>query len=132
MISPSTIKKKDLRTFAQIWSFIFCILAFLPIIRGEGEIRVWAIYVAASFFVISFAFPKILTYFYIYWLKFGEIMGNIISKIILTVLFFIVFMPIGILFKILGKDLLSKKFDTNKETYWIERDTQPGSMENQF
>lgn len=132
MLNPNSIKRKDLRNFALIWTFIFTVISVFPLIKGEGELRLWAIIVAAAFLIIGLFIPNILKYFYIYWVKFGEIMGNIVSKVILTLLFFIVFFPVGLVFRLMGKDLLSKKLDKNTNSYWINREIQPGSMENQF
>jgi len=132
LLNPNSIKRKDLRNFALIWTFIFTVISVFPLIKGEGELRLWAIIVAAAFLIIGLFIPNILKYFYIYWVKFGEIMGNIVSKVILTLLFFIVFFPVGLVFRLMGKDLLSKKLDKNTNSYWINREIQPGSMENQF
>jgi len=132
LLNPNSIKRKDLRNFALIWTFIFTVISVFPLIKGEGELRLRAIIVAAAFLIIGLFIPNILKYFYIYWVKFGEIMGNIVSKVILTLLFFIVFFPVGLVFRLMGKDLLSKKLDKNTNSYWINREIQPGSMENQF
>lgn len=132
MLNPNSIKRKDLRNFALIWTFIFTVISIFPLIKGEGELRLWSIIVASIFLITGLLVPNILKYFYIYWIKFGEIMGNIVSKVILTLLFFIVFFPVGLVFRLMGKDLLSKKLDKNTSSYWIEREIQPGSMENQF
>ena len=48
------------------------------------------------------------------------------------IIFFLVVTPIGFMLRILGKDLLNKKYDKEKETYWIKRDTSIGTMKRQF
>jgi len=48
------------------------------------------------------------------------------------VVFFLVVTPIGLIMKIMGKDLLNKKYDKKKRTYWIKRDTLIGTMKRQF
>ena len=47
------------------------------------------------------------------------------------IIFFLVVTPIGILMKLLKKDLLNLKFN-NKETYWIEKNEPKSKMKNQF
>lgn len=59
-------------------------------------------------------------------------MGKINSKIIIFILFYFIFLPIGLVFKILKKDLLKKKLDKSSNSYFIDRVTQPGDMKNQF
>ena len=46
--------------------------------------------------------------------------------------FFLVVTPTGLIMKILGKDLLEKKYIKNNKTYWIKRDKPPGTMKQQF
>jgi len=125
------IKKHDLKMFAIIWSAIFVVVGVVPLLKGQ-DIRVWAIVVAMVFSIIAFTKPQILTPFYKVWMKFGEFMGRIMSKIIMFILYFGIFTPVAIFLKIIGKDLLNKKVDKSQKSYWIERETQPQSMKHQF
>ena len=127
------INIKQLRSFGFIWAFIFALIAFYPIIDGR-KIKFWALYGSILFILISLTYPKLYekTYFYQGWLKFGEFMGKINSKIIIFILFFLVFFPMGILLKIFRKDLLAKKLDKSAKSYFIDRQKQPEGMENQF
>lgn len=70
--------------------------------------------------------------FYKTWIKFGDFTSEIIAKIIIAILFYVVFTPVSIILKLLNKDLLNKKIDKNAKTYWIERNIQPLSLKNQF
>ncbi len=45
-----------------------------------------------------------------------------VTTVTLTVCFFLVFAPMGLLLRLLGKDLLSQKWDRNAKSYWIERE----------
>ena len=47
------------------------------------------------------------------------------------IIFFLVVTPIGLFMRILGKDLLNLKFNTQK-SYWIERESVKSKMKNQF
>lgn len=124
-------KQKDLKTFALIWSFIFLIVGLWPLLHGNA-VRLWAIVVMLIFGIIAFSKPSLLSSFYKIWVKVGEFIGGIISKAIMVILFYGMFTPIAIILRLLGKDLLGKKLDKNSSSYWIERDTQPGSLKNQF
>ena len=123
--------KKTLRDFSLIWSGIFLFIAFWPLIKGES-FRIWGLIVSLIFIAIAFIRPEILTSFYKYWTKIGEFIGNIVSKVMLGVLFYLFFTPVAFILRLFGKDLLNKKLDKNKESYWINRETQPESMKNQF
>ena len=65
------------------------------------------------------------------WFKFGLFLGKIISPIIMGVIFFLVVTPIGFLMKLLGKDLINLKFNSEK-SYWIEKSGPKSKMKNQF
>lgn len=125
--------KKDLKIFGLIWAAVFCIIALMPLFKGEPP-RVWALYVTLLFVISAFFFPEIYqkTHFYQSWIKLGGVIGKINSKIIIFILFYFICLPVGLVLKILKKDLLSKKIDQSKSTYFIDRDTQPGDMKNQF
>ncbi len=124
-------KLNDLKTFALIWSFIFSIIGLWPLI-DNGGIRLWALAITLIFILIAFLKPAILKSFYKIWIKIGEFVGNIVSKVIMIILFYGMFTPTALVLKIFGKDLLRKKLDKNSPTYWIKRETQPGSLKNQF
>ena len=75
---------------------------------------------------------KLTTKIYNGWIKFGDTIGKVTSKIILFVLFFLLFTPIALFLRVIGKDLLDKKIKRDKKSYWIEREEQPTSMKYQF
>ena len=75
---------------------------------------------------------KLLTPLNKLWFKFGMILGAIIAPIVMGVVFFLVITPIGIIMRIMGKDLLKKRYDKKKETYWIKRDKPVNTMKKQF
>jgi hypothetical protein len=69
---------------------------------------------------------------YKYWIKFGDKLGQFTSKIALSIIFFLLFTPISLFLKLMGKDLLDKNIEKSKKSYWIEREIQPTSMKYQF
>ena len=58
-------------------------------------------------------------------------LGKIISPMVMGLIFFFVVTPIGILMRILKKDLLNLKMNNNK-SYWIEKSEPKSKMRNQF
>lgn len=124
---------KNLRTFGLIWALIFLGIATYPILKDNTP-RYWSIYISLGFLTTSFVYPKLykISYFYQVWIKFGDFIGKINSKIIIFILFYFLFLPIGILLKIFRKDLLGKRIDSSASSYFIDREKQPEGMENQF
>lgn len=123
--------KKELRNFAFIWTGFFLIIALFPLIKGHN-IRIWALYPAGFFGVIGLVLPLFLMPFYRVWIKFGNFMGKVNSTIIIFLMFAIIFVPIGIVMRLFGKDPLHKKISKDIPSYWVKRQEQPGSMKNQF
>ena len=66
------------------------------------------------------------------WIKLGEILGIIIAPIVMALVYFAILTPVSIIVRVFGKDLLGLKFFKEKETYWIKRKKNLGSMKKQF
>ena len=49
----------------------------------------------------------------------------------MSIIFFVIITPIGIIMKMLGKDLLNKKYN-KQNSYWIIKDNSKNSMKQQF
>ena len=75
---------------------------------------------------------KLLTPLNQLWFKFGMILGAIVAPIVMGFVFFLVVTPIGFIMRIMGKDLLKKRYDKKRGTYWIKRDKPVSSMKQQF
>lgn len=125
------IKISTNRNFGLIFFIIFLIVSFWPLMHSE-PIRIWAIFVSLFFLILGLTDSKILTPLNKLWFKFGIILGNVVSPIVMGLIFFLVVTPIGLFMKIIGKDFLNLKYDNKKKTYWIKRDKPTGSMRRQF
>ena len=125
------ISNNDLRNFGLIWAFIFTVIGLWPVKNG-GDLRTWSMFASGIFAAVAMIAPVILKQFYKVWVKFGNFVGKINSKIIIFILFVFLFVPFGFFARLFGKDLLGKKIDKSASTYWITRESKPGSMKNQF
>ena len=118
------------RSFGIVFFAVFLLIALYPLIYSE-EIRVWSLIISLIFLVLGFLNSKILTPLNKLWFKFGIFLGKIISPIIMGIIFFLVVTPIGLLMRLLGKDLINLKYNNNK-SYWIEKKGPKSKMKNQF
>jgi len=112
-------------------AIFFIIVAIWPKFYGN-EIRIWSIIVSFIFIFFSLFFPRYLKTLNILWTKFGFLLGKIISPIIMMIIFFLIVTPIGLLMRMLQKDILKLKKDENLSTYWINRSDKKSNMKNQF
>ena len=123
-------KKNSNRSFGILFFVVFLIISLWPLLKGN-DLRNWSLIISILFLILGLLKSKFLTPLRRIWIKFGELLGKIISPIILAIVFFIVITPIGLFMKILRKDLLNIKF-TKDKSYWIKRDKDLGPMKNQF
>ena len=118
------------KSFGIVFFIFFLLIALYPLINKE-DIRLWAFITSIIFLILGLLKSPILTPLNKVWFKFGIFLGRIVSPFVMGVIFFFVVTPIGIIMRILGKDLLNLKFHT-KKSYWIEKSGPKSKMKNQF
>ena len=118
------------RNFGIVFTIVFLIISLWPLLKGT-DIRYWSLTISLIFFVLAIMNSKILTPLNKIWMKFGFLLGKIISPIVMGFIFFFIVTPTGIIMRLLGKDLLNLK-KNNQSTYWIKKDNKNNSMKNQF
>lgn len=118
-------------SFGITFSLVLAFISFY-IFYFHNNISIVIILASITLFLISFIYPKLLSIPNKIWLKFGMILGAIVSPIIMAIIYFAVVTPIGLIMKILGKDLLKQKINLEKKSYWILRNENSSSMKDQF
>ena len=129
-MKQNKIKIGSNRSFGIVFFVVFLIISIWPLL-DEKELRYWALIVSIIFLILGILKSNILTPLNKVWFKFGILLGNIISPIIMTFIFFLVVTPISFIMKIFGKDILNLK-KNNNSSYWIKKDKQSDSMRKQF
>ena len=124
------IKIGSNRSFGIVFFGVFLIIALYPLINGD-ELRLWSLIISIIFLLLGLVNSKILNPLNKLWFKFGIFLGKVISPLVMGIIFFLVVTPIGLLMRLLNKDLLNLKFN-KKETYWIEKIDTKSKMKNQF
>lgn len=124
------IKISSNRSFGMFFSFIFLVIAIYPIFNGY-PLRIWALVISFIFLILGLTDSKYLNFFNFIWFKLGLQLAKIFNPIILGLIFFVIVTPIAILMKILNKDLLSLKYNSNN-SYWIDKPEIKSNMKDQF
>ena len=124
------IKRSSNKSFGIVFFILFLIIGIWPLL-SNSDVRIWAVIVSVIFLVLGLLNSKFLTPLNEVWFKLGIFLGKIISPIIMGIIFFCVVTPIGLLLRILGKDIINLKFNKNK-SYWIEKKGPKSKMKNQF
>ena len=118
------------RSFGIVFFIVFLVIATYPLINN-GELRLWSLIISLIFLFLGSVNSKILNPLNNLWFRFGIFLGNVISPLIMGIIFFLVVTPTGLLIRLLNKDLLNLKFK-NTSTYWIEKTEPKSKMKNQF
>jgi len=121
--------KKNNISFGILFFVFFLIIGLYPLISNE-PIRIWSIIVSLVFLTVTIIKPNLFTFLNKLWIKFGILLGKIISPIVMGLVFFFVVTPIGIFVKILKKDVMGLK--RGQSSYWITREEKIQSMKKQF
>ena len=124
------IKKSSNKNFGIVFFVFFFLIGFWPLLNDQSY-RLWAIIISFIFLILGLINSKFLTPLNILWFKFGLFLGKIVSPIVMGIIFFVVVTPIGVLMRMMNKDLLNLKFNNNK-TYWIKKNELKSKMKNQF
>ncbi len=114
------------RSFGLVFAALFLGVGIWPLVSNH-EIRWWAIGASGLLVCLALLAPGTLTHPNRLWMKLGLALGRVTSTIALTILFFLVVTPTGILLKLFGKDPMNLSFDTSAKTYWIPRRSVKGS-----
>ena len=118
------------RSFGIVFFIVFLLIALYPLLK-DNDLRIWSLVISFIFLILGLINSKILTPLNRLWFKFGLLLGKFISPLIMGIIFFIVVTPIGIIMRLLKKDLLNLKYN-KKETYWIDKSGPKSKMKNQF
>lgn len=122
------------RSFGLVFAGFFALVALWPLIHGVSP-RWWALALAAAFAAAAFAAPGLLRPLNRAWFAFGMLLHHVVNPIIMAAMFYGAILPMGLLLRALGKDLLRLKRDPAAPSYWIPREPpapEPGSMQKQF
>jgi hypothetical protein len=124
---------KELRNFGLLVGGVFSVIGVWPMVfRGE-PLRLWAVIVGSLLILFGALVPTWLAPIHRGWMWVGHVLGWINTRIILGVIFYGLITPIGVLFRLLGKDTMRQTFSDASPTYRVNREPRPRShMKFQF
>ncbi len=110
--------KKQLRTFGITLALVLTILGIIQFLKGNIFIYKCLFGGAFVTLVTALLIPIVIRPLYIGALYLSHVLGWFNTRLILGLLFYLIFTPIAIIFRIIGRDPLERKFDTNVPSYW--------------
>ena len=124
---------RQLRSFGLTVGGIFALISVWPALLRGQDVRVWAAALAGLLVIPALTFPRSLVPIYHVWMWVGEALGWINSRVILGAIFFVLFTPMGLVLRLLGKDPMHRSFEPGSDTYRVPRRFRPAEhMRHQF
>ena len=125
---------KQLRHFGMILSggLIVIFGLFFPWL-SDHALPLWPWLVAGVLVTIGVAIPVALTPLYRFWMKLGAVLNWINTRLILGLVFFLIFTPVALIMRIFGRDALARRLESDKTTYRIASQKSPrNNLEKPF
>lgn len=111
------LNEKEFGKFGLTVGIVLVIISLILLYFDKQIYRYFSI--AGGLLVISgIVLPKALKYPYKAWMILAVVLGFIMSRLILTILFYLIVTPIGFIAKLFGKDFIDLKLEKERSSYW--------------
>lgn len=122
-------EKSDIRKFGITVGVILLIIAGFLFWKEKESFRLF-ITTGIILFAFGIAIPIILKPVYWIWMIFATILGWLMTRVILILLFYVIFTPIGLIPRLFGKQFLELRWDKSKGSYWNYRTVKHTRIKN--
>ena len=125
---------RDLRKFGLMVGGVFGVLGLLFLWRGKAFYP-YLLWPGGFLILFGAILPRSLKWVYIAWMSIAFVLGFVMAHVILTLFFFLIITPIGLVARLFGQDFLRLKLDRSAKSYWIPRERKvksPTEYERQF
>jgi hypothetical protein len=113
---------RDLEKFAVVISSVLLLIAVLLFWFGRSPGRtLWFTGAAILIIVAALFAPILLRPLHKAWMILSFFLGGVMSRLILSLLFYLILTPVGLLLRLFGKDLLHLRRNPRAQSYWLER-----------
>ena len=113
---------KDIRSFGITIGIILFIISAILFYYDKSSYEVIA-YIGGGFIGLGIIIPTLLKPIYILWMTFAVILGWVMTRVILSLVFYFIITPISFVTRLFGEDFLSLK-RTDSNSYWNKRDSE--------
>ena len=129
----SELKLPSNKKFGFFFSVIFLLISSYYLYLNEIIIALILGFISVLFFFVSVLKAGLLLPLNIVWMKFGILLGKLISPIVLGTIFFFMFTPVAVIMRLIGRDELRLRLNF-QDSYWIKRKSSinKASFKRQF
>ena len=126
-----TPSRTDLRTFGIGACVIIMAVSAYQLYSGTNDTALIVAFFGFLFLLAALLSPKVLQPIYYTWMTLGLILGWINLRIIMGLMMFLIFTPVRLIQLIIGRDILHRKLDSNKDSYFVRpKSRQPNHFEH--
>ena len=122
-------EKSDLRKFGITVGIILLIIAGVLFWKEKESFQI-LLTAGAVLLILGVTIPAILKYIYWVWMIFATIIGWIMTRMILSLMFYMIFTPIGFILRLFGKQFIELNWNKTENTYWKYRSKSIFKKEN--
>src|SRR5271167_435900 len=124
---------KELRTFGLVLGALFAaFFAVIPLFRHRTT-HIWPWILALTLWLMALIWPASLSYLHRVWTRLGLALGWVNTRVILTLLFTLTIVPVGLVMRLFGRDRMARKLDPEGTTYRVPSRRRPDKdMERPF
>ena len=122
-------EKSDIRNFGITLGIILLLISGFLFWKEKESYQIFS-GIGITLTLIAIAIPSVLKPVYWMWMIFGIILGWFMTRVILSLLFYIIITPIGLTLRLFGKQFLELRWDKSKESYWNFRTNEHLQNEN--
>ncbi|MFQ5964201.1 MAG: SxtJ family membrane protein [Candidatus Scalinduaceae bacterium] len=120
--------KKELRNFGITMGAVLSLIAVLMLWR-EKDNYIYLLAIALFFFVGGFVFRLLFKPIYYVWMSFAVILGWVMTRVVLCIVFYLALTPISFLSRLVGKKFLDISSSSESDSYWKKR--EPSTFERE-
>jgi hypothetical protein len=117
--------RRALRNFGLVVGGVFAGIAAIIAWRNGWTLTPWAVGLGGPALVLmalGLAAPRVLHPVYTVWMGLAVVLGFVMTRVILTAVFVGLVIPIGLVLRLVGKDLLRLKLDPEADSYWLPKE----------
>lgn len=116
-------EKKDLRSFGLVIGIFVMVIAIFLLLKNNESYKTYT-YISGVFIGLGIFLPKVLKPLYLIWMMFALVLGWVMTRLILSLLFFIVISFVRLIAGIVGKNFLEIRRTKNSDSFWNLRGSE--------
>jgi hypothetical protein len=120
-LMPEPKSTKDLRSFGLIVGGGFGVIGLWPLVRHGLPVRLWALELAVALVLAGLIVPRALRYPYRGWMFIGHCLGWLNTRILMTLIFYVVFTPAALFMRVIGRDAMTRKYESSAKSYRVNK-----------